>query len=390
MHARIYADKKRTDNKMTSSDKHLANEKMTPKEQAEVHHQQTQGFRIASSSLTQLGMEVQPHSCNKVLFPFLSLLRYLQSCFQSEVELWLNGNPRSETLPDKIVRILLVLLSSYFFLFQSRFDILACPPLAKGKPGAIWYRAVSHNPEASVITYSHSLSFLPFFFFCYFFPISTSLLLFSVSLHWFFQAAGPGALDQIVNMLAKGLADGLDDGLDADSDDDFFEDANEDSEDFDFRGGDFQADKASLLALSKWPGFFSDDVSWRLGDVSLVSDDDKFRLDGVGFYLPLLLFCPLVQGRAAAVLWLGCFPPGASQVHHAREEGSAGIFLLPAFLPWLQSLLTWSRCCNLINCNFRALLGLCQILIVVISGCCAGGPVRVPALQDSHHHHHHH
>ena len=262
--------------------------------------------------------------------------------------------------------------------------------MAKGKPGAIWYRAVSHSPEASVITYSHSLSFLPFFFFCYFFPISTSLLLYSVSLHWFFQAAGPGALDQIVNMLAKGLADGLDDGLDADSDDDFFKDANEDSEDFDFRGGDFQADKASLLALSKWPGFFSDDVSWRLGDVSLVSDDDKFRLDGVGFYLPLLLFCHLVQGRAAAVPGLGCFPPGASQGHHAREEGSAGIFLLPAFLPWLQSLLTWSRCCNLINCNFRALLGLCQNLIVFISGCCAGDPVRVPALQDFHHHHHHH
>ena len=165
--AQIHADaldQQRADNKLPPADKLLANDKLTPEEQAKVHHQQTHSYRIASSSLTQLGMEVQPHSCNKVLFPFLSLLRYLQSCFQSEVELWLNGNPRSETLPDKIVRILLVLLSSYFFLFQSRFDILACPPLAKGKPGAIWYRAVSHNPEASVITYSHSLSFLPFFF----------------------------------------------------------------------------------------------------------------------------------------------------------------------------------------------------------------------------------
>ena len=98
--------------------------------------------------------------------------------------------------------------------------------------------------------------------------------------------------------------------------------------------------------------------------VSLVSDDDEFWLDGVGVYLPLLLCCRLVQDRAAAVPGLGCFPPGASQVHHAREEGSAGIFLLPAFLLWLQSLLTWSRCCNLINCNYRALLGLCQSLIV--------------------------
>ena len=71
MQARIHADKKRT-----SQAKYLANEKMTPKEQAEVHHQQTQGFRIASSSLTQLGMEVQPHSCNKVLFPFLYSVIY--------------------------------------------------------------------------------------------------------------------------------------------------------------------------------------------------------------------------------------------------------------------------------------------------------------------------
>ena len=64
--------------------------------------------------------------------------------------------------------------------------------------------------------------------------------------------------------------------------------------------------------------------------VSLVSDDDKFWLDGVGVYLPLLLCCHLVQDRAAAVPGLGCLHPGAPQVHLAREAGSAGIFLLPA------------------------------------------------------------
>ena len=64
--------------------------------------------------------------------------------------------------------------------------------------------------------------------------------------------------------------------------------------------------------------------------VSLVSDDDKFRLDGVGFYLPLLLCCHLVQDRDSAVPGLGCLHPGAPQVHLAREAGSAGIFLLPA------------------------------------------------------------
>ena len=115
--------------------------------------------------------------------------------------------------------------------------------------------------------------------------------------------------------------------------------------------------------------------------VSLVSDDDKFWLDGVGVYLPLLLCCHLVQDRAAAVPGLGCLHPGAPQVHLAREAGSAGIFLLPAFPPWLQSFLTWSRCCYLIYCNFRVLLGLCQILIVFISGYYAGNPVRVQVLQ---------
>ena len=64
--------------------------------------------------------------------------------------------------------------------------------------------------------------------------------------------------------------------------------------------------------------------------VSLVSDDDKFWLDGVGVYLPLLLCCRLVQDRAAAVPGLGCLCPVAPQVHLAREAGSAGIFLLPA------------------------------------------------------------
>ena len=71
--ARIHADAmalKRADNKLPPGDKFLANVELTPEEQAEVHHQQTQGFRIASSSLTQLGMEVQPHSCNKVLSRF--------------------------------------------------------------------------------------------------------------------------------------------------------------------------------------------------------------------------------------------------------------------------------------------------------------------------------
>ena len=74
MHANALAQK-RADKELPPADKLLANDALTPEEQAKVHHRQTHSYRIASSSLTQLGMEVQPHSCNKVLFPVLSLLR---------------------------------------------------------------------------------------------------------------------------------------------------------------------------------------------------------------------------------------------------------------------------------------------------------------------------
>ena len=75
-----------------------------------------------------------------------------------------------------------------------------------------------------------------------------------------------------MNVLAKGLDEGIghdDDSADTSSGEDFEdddEDSEEDSEGFDFRGGDFQPDGVSLVALSKWPGLFSDDVSWRLSD----------------------------------------------------------------------------------------------------------------------------
>ena len=77
-----------------------------------------------------------------------------------------------------------------------------------------------------------------------------------------------------MNVLAKGLTDedigqdgaDTDDASSGEDSEDDDEDSEDDYEGFDFRGGDFQPDGVSLLALSKWPGFFSDDVSWRLGD----------------------------------------------------------------------------------------------------------------------------
>ena len=97
-----------------------------------------------------------------------------------------------------------------------------------------------------------------------------------------------------MSVLAKGLNKGMghDDEDSEDTLSEDFEDA-EDSEEvsdgFDLRGGDSKTDGFSPLALSKWPGIFSDDVSWRLSEVPLVSDDDRFLLDDVWFYFSLLL-----------------------------------------------------------------------------------------------------
>ena len=46
----------------------------------------------------------------------------------------MNGNPRSETLPDKIVRILLVLLSSYFSFFSPGSTSLPVHPWPRVSP----------------------------------------------------------------------------------------------------------------------------------------------------------------------------------------------------------------------------------------------------------------
>ena len=96
-----------------------------------------------------------------------------------------------------------------------------------------------------------------------------------------------------MQVLGKGLDEGIDlDDADSDGAEEF-EDAEEDvgevsdgSKTRGDQGPDSMTDGFSPLALSKWPGIFSDDVSWRLGDVPLVSDDDRFLLDDVWFYFP--------------------------------------------------------------------------------------------------------
>ena len=73
-----------------------------------------------------------------------------------------------------------------------------------------------------------------------------------------------------MRVLGKGLNKGVDLG-DAVSDAEEFEDAEEDLEEVfgglkirGDQGPDSMTDEFSPLALSQWPGIFSDDVSWRL------------------------------------------------------------------------------------------------------------------------------
>ena len=69
-----------------------------------------------------------------------------------------------------------------------------------------------------------------------------------------------------MQVLGKDLDKGVDLD-DADSDTEQFEDAEEVFDDFPIRGDqgpDSMTNEFSPLALSQWPGIFSDDVSWRL------------------------------------------------------------------------------------------------------------------------------
>ena len=84
------------------------------------------------------------------------------------------------------------------------------------------------------------------------------------------------------------------DGADSDGDEGF-EDAEEDvrevsdgSKTRGDQGPPSVPDEKSSLAVSKWSGILTDDVSSQFGDVTLFSDDDRFLLGDVLVLLSLL------------------------------------------------------------------------------------------------------
>ena len=131
-----------------------------------------------------------------------------------------------------------------FLLFQGRYDSLVCPPDHPEGSASLWLRAVAHNREASVITFSFSsfLTCIPSF-----------------------QVQGAAALEQIKKILTK-VYDTQKAGhntADKPADDD---DIPGDDEGRDYEGSGAQGDdEGHLIAISQWRGLFTDDVSWRIG-----------------------------------------------------------------------------------------------------------------------------
>ena len=152
-----------------------------------------------------------------------------------------------------------------------RFDIVTCPPLGKKKPPTIFYRAVSYGREVKVMFLSFSFRSV-FWFPSRSFPFFLSRSHFALSRLLslvFLQISNDDALALIIQLTGGGLDEkvGLD-GEDSDGDEEF-EDAKEDVGEVSAaktrgdQGPPLVPDEKSSLAVSKWSGILTDDVSFR-------------------------------------------------------------------------------------------------------------------------------
>ena len=136
-----------------------------------------------------------------------------------------------------------------FLLFQGRFDSLVCPPDHPEETASVWFRAVAHDREASVIR-----SPFPSFLTC----IPS------------FQVQGAAALEKIKKVLsqihdAQKAGNTIDDEpADDVPEDDADDEADDEGEDYEGSGAR-GPNAAHLIAISQWRGLFTDDVSWRIG-----------------------------------------------------------------------------------------------------------------------------
>ena len=160
-----------------------------------------------------------------------------------------------------------------------RFDIVTCPPLGKKDKGKgkgkespiIFYRAVSYGREVKVMFLSfsfRSVFWFPFRSFPFFLSRPHFALSRLLSLV-FLQISNDDALDLIIKVIGGDLDEevGLA-GEDSDGDEGY-EDAKEEVGEVSAaktrgdQGPPLVPDEKSSLAVSKWSGILTDDVSFR-------------------------------------------------------------------------------------------------------------------------------
>ena len=211
-----------------------------------------QGFKRSAVSLDDLGdlgLEVQPDDCYEVVFRFFTPLFMI--LFQVQEMLLGDGDSR----PNSV-----------------RFDIITCPAVGKKEPATIYYRAVSYGREVLFLSFSFRSICSGFLFFLSepLFALSRflSLVFLQISnddaLDLLIKVIG-GDLDEEVGLAEVGLADEDSDG------DEGYEDAEEEVGEVSTaktrgdQGAPLVPDEKSSLAVSKWSGILTDDVSLRFG-----------------------------------------------------------------------------------------------------------------------------
>ena len=158
-----------------------------------------------------------------------------------------------------------------------RFDIVSCPAMVKGEPAVIFYRAVSYGGEVLFLSFSFRFNCSCFHLFLFLSFCLDLILLFLVFLSLvFLQITDDEALKLLIKVIGEGLKEEVGPAevtlADEDSDGDG---GNEDAEEEVVgvstattrgdQGPPLVPGEKSSLAVSKWSGILTDDVSLRFG-----------------------------------------------------------------------------------------------------------------------------
>ena len=153
-----------------------------------------------------------------------------------------------------------------------RFDIISCPAVGKKEPASLYYRAVSYGRKVLCLSFSFRSICSGFLLFLFLLFLSEPLFALSRFLSLvFLQISNNDALGLIIKVIGGdpdekvGLA-----GEDSDGDEGY-EDAEEEVREVSAaktrgdQGAPLVPDEKSSLAVSKWSGILTDDVSLRFG-----------------------------------------------------------------------------------------------------------------------------